>query len=312
MDQQDERGLSTRIGGLTSKIANTAIAKATAMNGSTARPPNSEIAAWRGPTNTDTPISTQRGAPTSSEHLTSLPAIIGNPRSLALLRRNPAQFLPPSIRSAIVEAWVDGDTSHGWDGYVARYDVGRPLDEHDRGAALAFLDDALLPAGEDLVLTELARLRAITASRDVGQDLALVFSAYADELQRYPADAVCDVLRNWRGKFWPTWAELAERLDRIVKPRHALRSAIERGYRKPDVPPEQRVPLSDEGRREIDELLARHGIRLDHRGRVRPMEREPLPPMNAADQERMEQELAAQRARWTALLLADETTAGAA
>lgn len=235
----------------------------------------------------------------------TLPAIVANLRSLVDLHCNPARFLPPSVRSKIVEVWSDGDTGHGWDGYVARYEIAGPIGDRDRMAALEFLDDALQPAGEDFVLGELARLRAMTASRDVGQDLTLVFAAYADEMQRYPADVVREVLRGWRGKFWPTWAELVERLDRLVKPRHALRSAIERGY-QPSEAEAPREPLTAEDLREIDDLLARHGIRFDERGRVRSIEQSP---MTRNDRERMASELAEFRARWNANVLAGQEAA---
>lgn len=207
------------------------------------------------------------------------------------------------MRSALVEVWADGDTGHGWDGYVVRYEVGNRIPEHDGKTAMAFVESTLEPASEDAILAELGRLRVKTISRDVGLDLTLVFSAYADELARYPADVVRTVLRGWRGKFWPAWAELAEQLDRITKPRHALRETLRRAYRGPEREPE-RAPLTDAERQEIDDMLKRHGIRLDDRGRVRPIEdRAPLRKIDPARDERVLPEI---RDRWIAALLADQ------
>lgn len=212
------------------------------------------------------------------------------------------------MRSAIAETWADGDTGHGWDGYVARYEIVAPVSQADHAAALAFVDEALEPAGEDFVLAELARLRAMTVSRDVGQDLALVLAAYADELQRYPADAVREVLRGWGSKWWPAWNELRDQLDRLVRPRQALREAMRRGYEPPEAK-DPRRPLTEEDRRKIDEILARCGFRFDDRGRVRSLEREPI---TKADRDRMKAELAEFRARWNANLAAMQADASEA
>jgi hypothetical protein len=310
MDQGRDPGRFRPIGNLTSKIATTLVAKGTAMNGSIRRPGNSETDASQGRTDTDTPTITRHGVPTSSVRPSSLPAILARTELLAHLHRDPARLLPQCTQSSIAAVWIDcGAVGSGWDGCAGRYELVAPIGEDDRQSALAFLDDALAPAGEAFVIAELGRLRALTISRDVGQDLTLVLAVYADEMMRYPADAVREVLRGWRGKFWPAWAELADQLDRLVGPRLALRATLQRGYRKPEYSPDWTPPPTEDEKREVMELLERHGIRLDDRGRIRPLEREPV---LLADMERAERELPEIRDMWIRRLLADETTAAGA
>lgn len=260
---------------------------------------------------TSLPTTTRHGGHGSATPTTSLPAIVARTDLRDRLHRNPAQFLRPSLRSAVAATWADGDTGNGWDGHVSRYEITRPLSDEEHAQALAFVDEALAPANEDFVLAELARLRALTVSRDIGQDLTLVLSAYADELMRYPADAILEVLRAWpkSNRFWPGMAELEEHLGSLVAPRKALRDALQRGYRAPKYSPDWTPPPTEEQKREVIELLERHGIRLDERGRVRPREREPIA---LADIEQAERELPDVRDMWIRRLLADEPTAGAA
>ncbi len=305
---QDGRHPSRPIGNLMSGIVNTLANRTTATNGSGTRPNASETDVYA--IGLPTRIGTQHGEHGSETQSASLQTIVSRPELYARFLRNPVQLLPPLMRSAIAETWVDGDTGFGWDGLVSSYSLTRPISEIERSAALAVVGNTLDPAGEDFALTELARLRTMTISRDVGQDLALVLSAYADELQRYPADAVREVLRGWRGKFWPAWAELAERLDRLVAPRHALRVALQRGYRKPEYSPDWTPPPTPEQKLQVDALLAEYGIMVDERGRVRPLEREPVA---LADMKRAERELPEIRDMWIRRLLVDEPAiAGAA
>lgn len=229
----------------------------------------------------------QRLAPTGTPH--------GEPGSVALtnsrratavvaaatagdLQRNPARLLPQCVRSSIVETWDDyHDTKYGWDGRVSRYRVVRPVPEAERELALAITEEALRPMSEKAVIAEFGRLRMLTVSRDVGEDLGLVFAAYADGLMRYPADAVREVLRAWprRHRFWPAMVELVEQLDVLVAPRQALHEALRRGYRPPATSTDWVAP-SAEDHAAVLSLLAKHGFTVDHTGRVRPPEREPM------------------------------------
>jgi len=230
------------------------------------------------------------GALRSSRRAT-VPATV---RQTGDLHRNPARLLPPCVRSSIAATWDDERGKYGWDGRVERYELTRPVPENDRQAALAQVEETLRPIDERAVIVELGRLRSLTVSRDVGQDLTLVFAAYADELRRYPPDAVREVLRDWprHNRFWPAVAELIERIKPLVEPRQSLREALMRGYRAPELSPDWVPPPSEEDKRAVAVLLERHGYAIDHTGRVRPPETEPMTP---ADRQRIAAETASFR-----------------
>ncbi len=187
------------------------------------------------------------------------------------------------MQSSLAETWIDGDDGgYGWDGYVIGYELTAPLADDDRENAIAIADMALLPATEGEIVRELGRLRALTVSRDIGSDVSLVFAAYTQELRQYPAEAIRDVLRSWprTQRFWPSMAELIERLDRLVKPRRALREALKREYQPPATSPDWTPPPSEEDKAAVLDLLAKNGITFDEHGRMRPQETAPL---SAAD-----------------------------
>jgi hypothetical protein len=199
------------------------------------------------------------------------------------MQHDPARLLTPSMRSALAATWNDaGDETYGWDGSVVRYEMTQPRSTTEIAEAMVLAGVMLEPADEEMIWSELARVRAMTVSRDINMDLQLVLAAYADELMKYPADAVREVLRAWPHdeKFWPSMSELVARLDRLVAPRHALLDGLRRGHRQPEVssdwiPPK---PVTAEERAEVGALLAQYGFITDETGRVRPIEQEPLTP----------------------------------
>jgi hypothetical protein len=93
----------------------------------------------------------------------------------------------------------------------------RPCDDRQALAkALNAYERANLPAPEAHVYPELAALKAKTKAAQTGdEDLEFQMRIYARELQAYPGDVVMHVLRTQagHGTFWPSWAELKERLD---------------------------------------------------------------------------------------------------
>jgi hypothetical protein len=73
----------------------------------------------------------------------------------------------------------------------------------------------------------LAELSVISAKRiddDVSEELRL--TAYARRLADYPADMVRHVLLDMRWKFFPTWAELGDKLDEMKEKRARLIQSI--------------------------------------------------------------------------------------
>lgn len=211
--------------------------------------------------------SLQRAAPTAK-----LPAVT--------LQRDPAASLPPHVTSQLATTTEGNNTGYGWDGFVSNYELIKPISEEDRWAALQQVEQWLQPAPAQLILAELTRVRALTISRDQSTaDLELVAAAYADELREFPIDAVKGVLREWprTHRFWPTLAELLDRMEHLIHPRKALRDALRRGYREPEVSPDWISP-SLEDRAAVEAILVEHGYSIDHTGRMRPPEREGLTP----------------------------------
>lgn len=196
------------------------------------------------------------------------------------------------MRSALVATWDDDgpDDGHGWDAKVMRYELIEIRSAAEVAQALAVAEAILAPASECLALAELARVRVMTASRDIGLDLQMALAAFVDELMRYPADAVTEVLREWprTQRFWPTMAELTERLERLVRPRRALCDALRRGYQPPQTSPDWIPPTADE-KEAVAGFLVAHGIVGDPAPRERAIEAEP---MTARDRQRVADELA--------------------
>ena len=89
---------------------------------------------------------------------------------------------------------------------------------------MAQVEASLSPAPVKVVARELARLRSLTRMKDT--DSALVAVAYAEEVSRYPADAVVEVCRSWNGLFFPSKSEMQDRLEATVAHRRSLLAAL--------------------------------------------------------------------------------------
>ncbi len=194
------------------------------------------------------------------------------------LARDPAALLPQSLTSSLEGVWADGVVDDfGWDGQVIRYEMIREPPAADMALAIQIAEAIQEPASEREVLAELTRVRVLTVSRDQGTaDIELLMAAYADELKRYPADVMREVLRDWprHSRFWPSLAELTERLDRMMKPRRALAKPLRRGYRPPEYSPDW-IPPNPEDKAAVRAKLAEFGYGIDDAGRAHPLEQEP-------------------------------------
>lgn len=95
-------------------------------------------------------------------------------------------------------------------------------------AALAMLNQALLPCPAKTAATELARLSVVTAFREM-ESPDLVMAEYGRRLAGYPIDAVVDVLCAWPdgNTFFPKWNELRAELELRVEKRRAMKAWIE-------------------------------------------------------------------------------------
>lgn len=294
MDERGKHG-SQPIGGLIERIASTQQPVDGTDGASTSRPRHSEITTSRMPASR--PTGTLPGGHGCGEPTSTQPGMRNGSTALALDSRDPGASLPRRVTSCLASTWIDGDVGYGWDGRVGSYELVAEPPAADLAHAIDIAETALAPAPPKRILAELTRLRALTVSRDQSTtDLELIAAAYTDELAQYPVDAVVSVLRDWprAHRFWPSFAELNEQLERIVTPRRELLRALRRGYQPPETSPDWVKPSPQEIA-EAEALLEKHGIRLDHNGRARPLEREPMTP-EARD--RMAAEIAEFRSRF--------------
>lgn len=148
------------------------------------------------------------------------------------LDRAIAASLPPSIKSILAPIFQDRiDPVYGFDteivGYARRPAQGCP--ERELQAARQLVGRYLAPAAESRIKMELARLRVSTKARaESDGDLAMMFQVFAEECAEYPADVVVWALRGWARTeiFYPSLAELRERLQRGARRRRSLMAVI--------------------------------------------------------------------------------------
>lgn len=97
----------------------------------------------------------------------------------------------------------------------------------DLHAALRVISESLMPASVELIEQWLAELSVKTARRkDSAAGAELALSVYTGHLRAYPADCVRQVLSTYRGTWFPTWGELADRLDELTDPRLMVRDRM--------------------------------------------------------------------------------------
>lgn len=108
---------------------------------------------------------------------------------------------------------------------------------------------AMTPADERTLDGWIAELDAITVRRDGGEVANhVLLQAYRKRLAQYPADVVHHALLTKLWKFFPTWAELSEECDSLVKKRMLISAAFDR----PALPkPAADKPLSAEERGKV-------------------------------------------------------------
>jgi hypothetical protein len=93
---------------------------------------------------------------------------------------------------------------------------------------LADFANFMTPAPEAEIEGWLAELSTLVLKRrdDVEEGL-LRLRAYTTRLQNYPADVARSAVLDKPGKFWPSWAELEEKCERLVAPRRAMLAALQ-------------------------------------------------------------------------------------
>lgn len=121
-------------------------------------------------------------------------------------------------------------TDHGADFLPGRVKVTPHGPSQNWSLALTIVDLLNVPTAERLVNAWLTELAALTApTRTALDDAEMKFAAYRRRLHEYPPDVVRDVLDDAgrKYKFFPSWAELQEDLDRAAGYRRRLRVAVE-------------------------------------------------------------------------------------
>lgn len=86
----------------------------------------------------------------------------------------------------------------------------------------------------------LGEIKLMTAARpEQAQDLEAQLMLYARKLAEYPADVVRKVLTTQAEhcRWWPTWAELKERLDPLNPRRGAIQDALMKPQPAPSTTP---------------------------------------------------------------------------
>jgi hypothetical protein len=161
--------------------------------------------------------------------------------------------LPPHLES-LIEAHSDV-----WNAPAAVH----PNNKIECVQMLAVLDEFLVPAPKDFIVRELTRLAAHFWSDRTEQQWAIVLQDYADDLHRYPAALIRDVLKGWRltEKWFPKEGELLSRLDAKINPLRLRRYRLKQCLKTPDRPPRLTYydDLSPEEQAKIDAAVASLG-----------------------------------------------------
>lgn len=131
--------------------------------------------------------------------------------------------LPPSVEFVSQGTYSIGE--YGYDERVVLR-VADTATKAEVAEAVALVEHSLRPCSAATLRRELARLRAVTISRAVGQEnLDVVLAAYADELGRYPDDVVVAACRR-RYRFWPALDELLDATEELAGPRKDMLAAL--------------------------------------------------------------------------------------
>jgi hypothetical protein len=118
-----------------------------------------------------------------------------------------------------------GETN-GWREVISGCEIAL-TSSADHKAALAIIDQTMAPADEGDMEIWLAELTLVTARRNTSEaESELFLTAYTSRLAAYPGDIVRQTLKDWDGKWFPTWGELKDILEARVAPRRAIRTAL--------------------------------------------------------------------------------------
>ena len=154
----------------------------------------------------------------------SLPAKAGPEAVDRQLEESLTRLLGSKPKPVWRDRWIKGK----WDGDLVSFDIPATTPEI-RLQAADLVRLSLTPMTPNECFGLLGELKLTTASRpDQGDDLEALLKVYQRKLQEYPADVVRAVLTTQAdlSKWWPTWAELKERLDTRTNRRRVMLTAL--------------------------------------------------------------------------------------
>ncbi len=139
-------------------------------------------------------------------------------------------MLARSLAPLIVWGDVSLYGSHGYEGArITDVKVADGVSRQQAAAMLKPLEAFCMPCDAKFAARKLAEMRVLTAhrARD-GSDVELLAAAYTHRLAEYPEDVVEEACNRWTdaNKFWPTWADLKEELDKRMRGRKQIRDAL--------------------------------------------------------------------------------------
>lgn len=219
-----------RIGSLLPQISSSPSSEGTAEPTSLTSPSNFETTGSRSPARTPT---------SSTGRELGKTGFSASPNSVAENDQALIRSLPQSVTSCLV---MEEDSHFTEDGaFICKTKhFSLAADPEHLDEARDLVRAAYEPLPRDEIVKLLARLKVVTIRRGEGEaDLTLQFSAYADDLSKWPADVVREVLMAWDGKWWPALAELEDAMTPLATPRRKLLYALEhkpRPYRTEIVP----------------------------------------------------------------------------
>lgn len=221
-DAKRGRGFRS-IGDLASGIADTPTMPVTTTAGSSVKLRISSTTTP--PTETSSPITPPHGP----RGLTALP---GSLRAMAqgndpaATDRNLLACLEPLLSLSEKRDWNISDPTRIGElsGFLIRHDAS----ETDIRQAEELIAVSITPLAPQALMAELVRLRALTVSRQTGDDdTAAILAAYASELSQEPGDIVRAALRSRPGgKFWPAYEEVEAAMARLGSTRRMLAAAV--------------------------------------------------------------------------------------
>lgn len=208
-------------------------------------------------------IGPRPGAPGSPMIRSSLPSV-----ETALRGSNPDttdRSLEASLTSLIgskpVPVWEDKITeTGGWDGVVSGFKLPA-MSETKRASALALAESSLKPMSASECIDLLVEMKLLTKARpEQARDQEAQLLLYGKKLAEYPADIVRKVLTTQPNilMWWPSWAELKERLDLFAARRQRLLDALKKPPQANPATEAWKPPvLPDAVQKAVDEQRAR-------------------------------------------------------